>query len=170
MKYLKIFVLLALLSLLNSKVIILQKEPLIKAYYSFPYHDKEIIRFKLEYHTQKDGYIGFGTCYQEGSDHLGDLIFMNFVNGIPQIKDGHNDIENFPNEPQDWTLLSGKRENGVNTFVIERSIVAIDIKYDLTFKINQPSILLWAFGQTDAPDYHGPNRGIARNVVIFRKK
>ena len=161
----------ALLSLLNSKVIILQQEPLIKAYYSFPYPEKDIIRFKLEYHTQKNGYIGFGTCYKEGMNHLGDLIFMNFVNGIPQIRDAHNDVMNFDGEPQDWTLLSGTRENGIITFVIERSIVAMDNKYDLTFKINKPSILLWAFGQTDYADYHGPkNRGVARNIVIFRKK
>lgn len=160
LKYIILLLVLPALLCEPAKKIVLSEEPLVKILYSFPSDTR--IRFSLIF--KSEGYISFGFG---GGMYDSDILICYFQDGIPQIKDTHSKGYTSPPEDasQDWTLISGKRKNGLTIFVVERDLKTGDSD-DKDILVNAPQSVVWALGKSDTINYHSGDRGVVNNVVF----
>lgn len=147
-------------SLQEKKKIILSEKHSVKLSYSFPSQTR--IRLSLSY--KSDGYISFGLGTGMSDS---DILTCSFKDEIPQIKDSYSTHYRAPSEDnlQDWTLISGRRKNGVTKFVVERELKTEDSE-DKDILVNTPQSVVWAIGKTDVMAYHYDKRGVVPDVIF----
>ena len=138
----------------EKKKIVLSEENSIKLAYYFPSQTR--IRLFLSF--KSDGYIAFGLGAGMSDS---DILICNFKDEIPQIKDSYSTRYKAPFEDnlQDWTLISGRRKNGVTKFVVERELKTGDSQ-DKDILVNTPQSVIWAIGKADGIMYHFDKRGV----------